>query len=69
MEEMSHLRLFEYLDSDPDCFISGTPDVPDNPIESFMCWKMLAGVALTKEFVVCPVAEKGWQFRTIPLLV
>lgn len=66
---MSHLRLFEYVDLKPDCFISGTPYEPDDPQVEFMNWKMLAGIALAKEFVVKLVPESGYEFRTIPLTV
>lgn len=66
---MSPLKLFEYVDLKPDCFISGTPYEPDEPQVEFMNWKLLAGVALAKEFVPRINAEDGFEFRVIPLTV
>lgn len=64
---MSQLTLFEYEPLNPDYWLED--DNPDSPLEHFMCWKRLAGVALTKEFVVCLIPELGYEFRTIALQV
>jgi hypothetical protein len=62
---MGQLPLFEYHRPESDCFLSGTPDQPDNAVETFLCWKQIAGLALAREFIVCDTPEDGYRFRAI----
>lgn len=66
---MSDPKLFEYHELDPDCFISGRPEDPDTPQENYLCWKQIAGLALSSEFVVCGIPEQGYEFRIIPQFI